>query len=122
MALGAELYDVYAGAAGGFESYQPPQEVGQGAAQHGHVSVDRRRVLEEYGLRWEDVPTGGQHFGEDIRFVKAVIRCGGRRNDSVAVVAANLTLYQPSWAAEKRCVVGQRILYGACCSTTQVVK
>ena len=111
VALGQELYDLYEAKRGSFGSYYTPPVLAPGSVQHGHVSVDRALVLGAWGLRWKDVPTGGQAFGEDVRFVGGVLARAGRRDDAAAVLAANLTLYQPSWGASKRCIVGPRILF-----------
>ena len=99
--LGKELYDRYVQSAGGLESYFQPDDL---RAQHGHVSVRRSAVLlPPLSKQWIDVPTGGQKFGEDIRFVKSVISSLGRADSTLVLVGANLTLYQPSWGASKRC-------------------
>ena len=111
VALGQELYDLYAAKQGSFGSYHTPPAIAPGSVCHGHVSVDRALVLGAWGLRWKDVPTGGQAFGEDVRFVGGALARAGRRDDAAAVLAANLTLYQPSWGASKRCVVGPRVLF-----------
>jgi len=46
-----------------------------------------------------------------IRFVKSVLKALGRSNTTAALLSAKLTLYQPSWASNKRCVLGPHILF-----------
>jgi len=132
VVLGEELFDAYSSSQGGLDSlYSPDGLIPPASATHGHVSVDRRKVLspptvgvgssssssgvssdsDGLGLRWADVPTGGQAFGEDVRFLKSILSSLGRDNSTLAVVGANLTLYSPSWGASKRCVVGPKILF-----------
>lgn len=139
VVFGEELFDIMAASQGGFDSCNTPltSNYPEGAAQHGHVSVDRRKVLVPpastssstfsptstalgahsasgggssvgasgggggrrsgrtnggegsggggLGLEWVDVPTGGQKFGEDIRFVKSILSSLGRHNSTMAV-------------------------------------
>jgi len=111
--LGRALYVHYQQSDGGFESSHPPRDL---EATHGHVSVRRREVWLDpraYGgpFRWEDTPTGGQAFGEDVRLVKRIVRALGPRDSTAALVGANLTLWEPSWAASKHCVLGPHVLF-----------
>ena len=114
-------------------------ESGHGIGTGGHVSVCRARILSSaesggLGLEWRDLKHGTLAVAEDVRFIKEVrgwmrklgkwqlqrsscftlvqVFAGlGRANTTAALVGARLSLYQPSWAASKRCVAGPYILF-----------
>lgn len=112
---GHEVYDAYNVSKDGLEDYKPPDLAPWIKIHNGHVSVRRAEVLGDSGLGlvWDDnLPEGGKMMrGEDVRFVKTVLYGLGRRPDAAAVVLANLTFYRPSWAPEKRCVLGRYLLF-----------
>jgi len=72
---------------------------------HGHVSVRRSAAA---AVAWASGP-GPNGVGEDVGFVRALLRRGGRANATLAYTAAPLTLYLPGTG--RRCVAGATIYF-----------